>query len=123
MSESSYNTLEGREPISTNNDKIGSMSHNINQVNSSRKKDQINDDVIKSIIVMHSQTGVMLYEHVYRWNEKLNTSGISNLIMSFHQLASTIDDGRGNFVVILYIIFMSHLSLNFFRRRHSNSTF
>jgi len=98
--ESSTNPLEVREATNSNNEKVDFSPQNNTLVTNSRKKDLSNDDVIKSIIVMHSQTGVMLYEHVYRWNEKLNTSGISNLIMSFHQLASTIDDGRGNYYLL-----------------------
>lgn len=60
---------------------------------SGKKKDGDNDALIRNIIIIDSISGVMLFEKIYRWDEKASTNSLGSLIQSFHQLAREIDDG------------------------------
>jgi len=53
-----------------------------------------NSDFIKNVAISHEGTGIMLYEHKYKWEENVsNTIFVGNLVTSFYKLARQIDDG------------------------------
>lgn len=64
---------------------------------SSRRKKISPHDPVKNIRITDIETGVLLFERIYKWHEHANTASLGSLIQSFFQFAREVDDGGSGF--------------------------
>lgn len=58
------------------------------------KKKERRKHLVKLISVAHAGTGVILFEHIYKWPEDTQLTSVGGLAQSFFQFAREVDDGN-----------------------------